>query len=136
MSRDTDFVLECLANLPTDVIHNELFALAVEVLVSGCPKIKNLIWQEKASMINTDLLEDGTLSSGERYLAEAAISLWTYGASKVELWTLLNKLDGKHSQNLIRALMIIHYWDAAEKERGEKLAKQLSKHFSEKMDNE
>ncbi len=116
MSLDTKFVGDFLSEIPIDITHSELFALAVDVLVSACPSVKARIWEVKASDINIGLLQDRMLSSGERLVAQAAISLWTYGISSVELWTLINKLDAANSRNLMRALMLVHYWDAAERD--------------------
>lgn len=127
MKADADFVANVLANLPSDVTHNELLAMAVDIIVDACPRVKREIWGVKASDINPDLLEDGTLSSGEKLIAQAAISMWTYGLSSIELWTVLNKLDVANSRNFLRGVMLIHYWDASEREKEERDARAIAK---------
>jgi hypothetical protein len=131
MANDAQFIANFLSELPNDTTHNELFGLAVEVLVADCSRVKKSIWQRKGEDINVDLLQDRTLSSGERLIAEAAISVWTTGVSSVNLWTILNKLDLKNSRNFMRALGILHYWDAAEREMDDREADRISKFLQE-----
>jgi hypothetical protein len=115
LKQDHDFIANMVGHFPSDIHHNELMTLAVEAMVADCEKVKRLIWQKRASEINIDLLEDGTLSSGERLITQAAISIWTYGVASVELWQILNKLDYKNSRNFIRAVSIVHYSDAVKR---------------------
>lgn len=131
MAADTQFIANFLSELPEDITHNELFGLAVEVLVADCSRVKKAIWQKKGEDINVDLLQDGTLSSGEKLIANAAVSIWTTGVSSVNLWTILNKLDLKNSRNFIRAIGILHYWDAAEREMDDREANRIVKFLKE-----
>jgi hypothetical protein len=116
LAEDSALIADVLHKLPKDAHHNQILTAAVDVLVSDCPKVKHSIWQVRGSEMNVDILEEG-MSSGERLVAVAAISLWTYGFEDPSLWQLMNKLDYRNSRNLILALSIVHYWDAVDRDQ-------------------
>ena len=80
---------------------------AIDLIASKVTRLKGEIWTEKHSMINTDLLEDAGLSSGEMLLAKCCISVWNgCKESDVSLYDIVGNLDDNNFNTLIEALKI------------------------------
>lgn len=54
---------------------------AIDIIADNSNRLHDEIWLKKHDTINHDLATDGTLSGGEKVLANCAISIWNGNAS-------------------------------------------------------